>query len=85
MNAKPDPEYQIDDRVSVIVNDRNKTARTGTIQGVVWHFKDSRYNYYLEVEGRSISKRYLAIDLLPAAETALPSDEPKLPSGSNLK
>ena len=59
----PDPEFQIGDLVTVIVNDRNKTPRAGTIQRIIWHHKDSRYNYYLEADGRSVSKRYFADDL----------------------
>jgi len=64
----PEPEFQIGDPVTVILNDRNKTPRTGTISRIIWHHKDSRYNYYLEVDGRSISKRYCAVDLKLAAK-----------------
>ena len=66
----PEPEFQIGDPVTVIMNDRNKTPRTGTVQRIIWHYKDSRYNYYLEVEGRSVSKRYFADDLQLADKTA---------------
>ena len=59
----PEPEFQIGDAVTVILNERNKTPRTGVVRDVVWHYKDSRYNYYLQVDGKKISKRYFAVDL----------------------
>ena len=65
----PDSEFQIGDPVTVIMNDRNKTRRTGIVQRIIWHYKDSRYNYYLEVDGRSVSKRYFADDLRLSQKT----------------
>ena len=61
----PEPEYQIGDPVTVILNERNKTPRTGVVRSVIWHYKDSRYNYYLQVGGKKVSKRYFAEDLRP--------------------
>ena len=62
MQAKP--EFELGQRVKVVVGERNRTARAGTVHDVIWHHKDACYNYYLEVEGRKVSKRYLAVDLL---------------------
>ncbi|WP_282296056.1 hypothetical protein [Stenotrophomonas sp. PS02289] len=62
MQAKP--EFEIGQRVKVVVGEGNRTPRVGTVHGVIWHHKDARYNYYLEVRGRKVSKRYLAADLL---------------------
>ena len=59
----PDPEFKVGDPVRVILNQRNTTAWTGTIERVIWHFKDQRYNYYIAANGKSVSKRYLAVDL----------------------
>jgi hypothetical protein len=56
--------YQLGQRVSVRVNEQNQTARTGTVQRVVWHFNDACFNYYLEVDGKRVGKRYRAIDLV---------------------
>jgi hypothetical protein len=56
------PAFSVGQRVRVILNDRNRTARTGTIRQVIWHFKDRRYNYYLDVNGKRISKRYYEED-----------------------
>ena len=64
MSAQPEPEFRTGDRVRVALNERNKTVRTGTVRQAIWHFKDARYNYYLEVDGRSVSKRYYGSDLL---------------------
>jgi hypothetical protein len=58
----PPPAFSVGQRVRVILNDRNRTARTGTIRQVIWHFKDRRYNYHLDVNGRRISKRYYEED-----------------------
>ena len=59
-------DFNVGQRVSVCVNERNATARTGKIWRVVWHCKDARYNYYIEVDGRKIGKRYLSNDLVAA-------------------
>ncbi|NTI41415.1 hypothetical protein [Rhizobium rhizogenes] len=39
----------------------------GTIRDVIWHFKDGEPNYYLEQEGKKLSKRYLTSDLARAS------------------
>lgn len=57
-------EFRLGQRVCVVVNERNRTARVGVIANVVWHGKDGCYNYYLEVDGKKVSKRYLARDLI---------------------
>jgi hypothetical protein len=59
----PAPRYQVGQPVRVILNARNRTAHAGIIRRVVWHGKDSQYNYYLEEAGKKISKRYLEEDL----------------------
>lgn len=61
---KPPQEFDVGQRVSVRVNDRNRTARTGEVREVMWHSKDVCYNYYLLVDGKKVSKRYHAIDLI---------------------
>jgi hypothetical protein len=50
-------------RGRVILNARNKTPRVGTIRDIIWHFQAERYNYYLEEDGRKVSKRYFEEDL----------------------
>ncbi len=59
----PPPSFSVGQRVRVILNERNRTARVGAICQVIWHFKDKRYNYYLDVNGKRISKRYFDDDL----------------------
>lgn len=44
--------FNVGQRVSVCVNERNVTARTGNVWRVVWHWKDARCNYYIEVGGK---------------------------------
>jgi hypothetical protein len=60
---RPDPEFQVGDRVQVVLNNRNRTFHRGLVREVVWHIKDGRYNFYLEAKGKKVSKRYLAEDL----------------------
>jgi hypothetical protein len=59
---KPPPEFSIGQRVRVVLNKRNRTPRTGTIREIIWHYKDQKYNYYLDVDGKKISKRYYEED-----------------------
>ena len=57
-------EYPVGTAVRVLSNEgRNKTLHWGTVRRAVWHQKDECWNYYLEVGGKKISKRYLAEDL----------------------
>lgn len=59
----PPPELAIGHTVRVVLNERNHTPRVGTIYHIEWHFKNGCYDYYLEVNGKRISKRYLREDL----------------------
>ena len=70
MIEKPSPAFSVGQRVRVILNERNRTARTGTIRQIIWHYKDECYNYYLDVNGKKISKRYYEVDieLLPSEQ-----------------
>jgi ATP-dependent 26S proteasome regulatory subunit len=60
----PQQEFEIGDPVEVLMNQRNGTGRTGLIARAIWHHKDACYNYYLEVDGKQVSKRYVASDLM---------------------
>jgi hypothetical protein len=60
---KAEPAFQIEQRVRVILNERNRTPHEGTVREIVWHHKDRRYNYYLEEAGKKVSKRYFEEDL----------------------
>jgi hypothetical protein len=64
MTDKP-PAFSVGQQVRVILNERNRTPRTGSIRQIIWHYKDERYNYYLTVNGKSVSKRYFEEDLEP--------------------
>ncbi len=57
------PEYRYGEHVEVIVNAKNLTHHVGTVRKAIWHSKDRRWNFYLEVGGKNIGKRYLAVDL----------------------
>ena len=60
----PVPEYAIGQRVRVVLNDRNRTLREGTVHAAIWHHKEQRFHYYLQEDGCKVSKRYPAEDLL---------------------
>ncbi len=60
-----EPAFVIGQRVRVILNDRNRTPHEGTIRSAIWHHKERRFHYYLEEDGRKVSKRYAAEDLQP--------------------
>ncbi|WP_132272860.1 hypothetical protein [Neorhizobium sp. JUb45] len=46
------------------VSDRVKfSGGHGVIRDIIWHFKDGVPNYYLERDGKKLSKRYLTADL----------------------
>jgi hypothetical protein len=64
-NDREQSQYKVGDRVSVVINHRNKTARHGTISSAIWHHEYSLWNYYLEDDdGRKIHKRYTSLDLI---------------------
>lgn len=60
---RPQPAFAIGQRVRVVVNERNRTPHTGAIRDFRWHHKDQRYHYYLEENGKIVSKRYSEEDL----------------------
>ncbi len=62
MTEKPPPAFSIGERVRVILGERNQTSRTGTIREIVWHYKDQRYIYFIEENGKKVAKRYFQDD-----------------------
>ncbi len=70
MKELPPPKLSIGQWVRVILNERNKTPRTGRIHYAAWHFKAETYHYFITVNGKPVSKRYLEEDfeLLPPEE-----------------
>jgi len=63
MKDQPLPVFAVGQRVRVVLNERNRTPHTGCVRKIIWHHKDERYNYYLEENGKTISKRYYEEDL----------------------
>ena len=63
MNKISKQDFELGDKVEVILNHRNKTFHKGKIRQVIWHNKDNCWNYYLEENGKKIQKRYLSEDL----------------------
>ncbi|MBU2714531.1 hypothetical protein [Zooshikella harenae] len=60
----PQPEYKLGQDVKTT----NGTIRTGKIASRVWHFKEKRFTYYIEIDGKNNQKvihkrRYWANDL----------------------
>ena len=65
----PEPRFRVGQKVRVILNERNRTPREGTVDQVWWHYKLNRHMYFLRVPGktvptRAVSKRYFDDDLL---------------------
>lgn len=60
---RPEPTFCMGQRVRVLLNERNRTPHVGTVREIVWHYKDARYEYFIEDSGRRVSKRYFAEDL----------------------
>jgi hypothetical protein len=62
MDGSPDHSaYEIGDDVTVRLNFRNKTFRTGTIEKKNWHHKNGLWYYYIrDLDGKPVSNRYTA-------------------------
>ena len=57
-------EFLLNDKVEVILNERNKTPHTGYISKFIWHGKDNCWYYFIvEESGKKISKNYRKEDL----------------------
>jgi hypothetical protein len=54
------PKYMLFDSVKVL---SPNTERHGLVRELIWHFKNSEWNFYIESDGKRISKRYLEADL----------------------
>ncbi len=63
MAERPPPEFKVGDRVRVVPSGRHSTPHRGEIRQVIWHFRNARYNDYIEENGKKVSTRYLAADL----------------------
>jgi hypothetical protein len=61
--GKPLPEFMEGQKVEVIVNAKNVTYHSGTVQSLNWHHKEGRWMYYLLEDGKRVAKRYEARDL----------------------
>lgn len=61
----PAPAFELGASVEVRLNERNRTARRGSIRQRIWHDKLRCWTYTLTVDGRKHSKRYLEADLGP--------------------
>jgi hypothetical protein len=64
---KPSPEFNVGDAVEVVVNSANPTYHKGCVRQVIWHFRDRRWCYLLEENGKKVSKRYTGSDLRAVA------------------
>lgn len=61
----PPSKFAVGQRVRVRINEHNHTSREGIIRDIVWHHKNQQHNYYLEENGKKVSKRYYEHDLDP--------------------
>ena len=62
-SSKAIPEFSVGSLVEVVLNAKNLTPHSGTVRDAIWHFKDKCWSYYIEEDGKHVSKRYLAADL----------------------
>jgi hypothetical protein len=59
-----EPAFSPGQRVHVIVGERNRTPRSGTVEDRSWHHKHGCWYFHIRDDrGRKVSKRYAAEDL----------------------
>jgi hypothetical protein len=56
------PKYIVGQQVRVILNERNRTPREGSILGIHWHYKRGCYYYTLRENNRVLTKWYFDDD-----------------------
>lgn len=56
------PTFEVGQPVRVLECGGRNTPRRGTISRAIWH-KHGRWTYYLQVDGKELSKRYYGVDL----------------------
>ena len=72
----PEPEFDLREKVEVVLNDRNRTPRKGWVRDRVWHFKRREWMFFLETrKDESVSKRYFVEDLRSIDNRTKPSSE----------
>lgn len=64
--GKPTPEFFRGQVVELVVNAGNVPDRKAAVRGRNWHQKQGRWIFFLEEEGRKVSRRYEAKDLRAA-------------------
>jgi hypothetical protein len=57
-NGKPAQEFSIGESVEVMVSAKNTTYHCGRIIQITWHHKESKWHYFIEENGKKVSKRY---------------------------
>ena len=57
------PEFQLGQTVRVVPQVNGHSEKIGVVRDIIWHHKDARYNFYLNVGGKKISTRYIADEL----------------------
>lgn len=63
--SRSEPRFPLGSRVRVVPNNRNRTLHLGVVAESVWHHKYGCWTYYLEADGKRVSKRYVAEDFRP--------------------
>ena len=61
MPNRPPSAFSVGQRVRVVAHAR--MTRLVTVRSVLWHFQAERYDYYLDEDGRKVSKCYVDQDL----------------------
>ncbi len=65
---RENPWFELGVRVQVVPNGRNRTLRAGVVANRIWHHKHECWTYFIESDGKRVSKRYVAEDLEPVGE-----------------
>jgi hypothetical protein len=63
MPNRPRSVFSMGQRVRIVRNGGCEPACVVTVRDILWHFQAERYDYYLEVDGQKVAKRYSERDL----------------------
>lgn len=57
------PSFALGARVQVVPNGQNRRLWVGLVARRIWHHKHACWTYFIESDGKKVSKRYVAEDL----------------------
>jgi hypothetical protein len=54
---RPPSKFRAGNAVEVIASDKNRTYHKGRVRQVTWHFKDRKWNFFIEENGKKKSAK----------------------------